>query len=307
MIRNAYSRWSLGMFAAITLGVPACGGDVADPMRPETLPAGTAAARIKVVGRSTRQAGTQATSGPRAKNALSGTRADGSIVDVTYAHVGVSKIKFKSIEQMGVATEVGLEGKFDLDLLSGTSSPDLSAVTIPAGLYKKMKVKIDQGLADGSSVVVRGTWTPAGGGAAVPFEYVTDEEFEFEIENQTGFELSERALSDVLVLFDLDAWFAKVDFASAMVGADGTIHIDDRNNERLGDSLEEAIDDSAEVGEDEDHDGDAEIDEDHDGRDDDEREGDSDDDEADDDRGEGEDHDGGMGGAGGAGGAGGNG
>lgn len=286
MKRNSISTWLIAALASVTVG--ACGGD--DKNDPSKLPAGQAMVAIKVVGRSTAGA-TRATAARLPKDTRAATLADGSTLDVTYAHVGVSKLKFKSVEQMGIETEIGIEGSFDVDLLAGTTVPDLSAVTIPAGLYRKMKVKVDDELPGKQSVVIRGTWTPASGGAAVPFELTSDEEFEFEVENRAGFELQERALSDVLVLFDLDAWFRSADFATATVGADGTIHIDDENNQRLGDALEEAIDDAAEIGEDQDHDGDAELDDDNDGMDDDERAGDSDGQDGDDDRGEGDDDD----------------
>jgi hypothetical protein len=89
----------------------------------------------------------------------------------------------------------------------------------------------------------------------VPFQLVSDAEPTCALSSpDPGFALTgERA--DLLLVFDLVAWFATTDLSTAAVGSDGTIRIDANENEALRASFEASVLGSATLHHDLNHDG----------------------------------------------------
>ena len=156
--------------------------------------------------------------------------------------------------------EVEYEGEFIVDLLAGTSTPDFGASDIAPGLYEEIEIEMEPILEGGLTMFVAFNYTPARTNEAVNFEFSTSEEIEYELENENGFLLDGAALNQMLIVFNLDAFFANVDLNTATSDTDGVVRINKDSNSGLYGVIFENFKDSMEGGEDEDDDG--EIDED---------------------------------------------
>lgn len=149
--------------------------------------------------------------------------------------------------------EIEYEGEFVIDLLSGTSEPDLGIANLQAGVYEEIEIKVAPVLPDGNSAVVSLTFTPDAGDP-VSVEFSTSLAFELEIEDDNGFQIDPNALTQVLVLFDLDVLFSNIDLSSAMVDDDGVIRINADSNTQIAAQIINNFQDSCKAGEDNDDD-----------------------------------------------------
>ena len=156
--------------------------------------------------------------------------------------------------------EIEFEGQFIVDLLKGTSNPDFGIADIAPGIYKELEVRVSPIMDDGNSIVVKFNYQPEGMDP-VSVEYSTNKEIKFEIENSSGIKLDGNALTQILILFDLDRLFAGIDLSIAVTDTDGIIRINSTSNMNLAALLWQNLDHAFEAGEDQD--GDHDIDDDH--------------------------------------------
>ncbi len=169
-------------------------------------------------------------------------------IDLTEARVVISSIRFRPLAfcQAGESEveedDFDFDGPFVVDLLSNTSIPTTDNVQLPAGSYCRVELKLDDldddvipngidasdAIVD-QAVILRGTTQ---GGR--PFHVFIEDNDEFRLENkQNGFAIGGNTnLDQFFIVFDLDLWFANVDFDNVSEGQ-GVILIDEDNNEAL--------------------------------------------------------------------------
>lgn len=183
-------------------------------------------------------------------------------------------------------TESMLKGPFVVDLLTGTSTPAMGDLSIPAGTYRKVKIHLgharkEDAILDstdslmGRTLLVRGTYA-APGQVEKPFTLALKFDEELEMENLAGMRLDAATLNSILVSVRIDRWLsdmdvggclAKPEMAASLAG--GAVISEDSELGRCLDvekTVKEAFRGSFEVEEDEDHDGhggDSEEDDDH--------------------------------------------
>lgn len=176
--------------------------------------------------------------------------------------LGVKEIEFE-IEEDEFSAELEFEGRFIVDLLEGTSSPDFGFSNLVPGEYSEIEMELGPILPDGNSIKISFEYTK-GGEAPILIEYSENEDFDIEIESEYGIEVEEDALSKVLILFDLDVFLSGIDFSNADVDSDGVIRINNDSNEELKEIFEDKIEEAFESGEDNDDDDEFDYDEDDD-------------------------------------------
>ncbi len=158
--------------------------------------------------------------------------------------------------------EYEFEGKYVVDLLTGTSSPDLGLADLQPGTYNELEAETAQILEGGNTLILKGTYTDAAQNVHT-FEFSTDDEIELEIESDEGFVLAEGEVLDMIVNIYLPMLFEGVDFSTATENADGVIIINDSSNPSLAWKINNNIDHVAEIEIDDDDD-DADDDDDKD-------------------------------------------
>lgn len=125
-----------------------------------------------------------------------------------------------------------VEGEFVVDVLAGTSTPDMSAELPPDSLtFHKMEIEFGPVLPDSNSVYINATVIHDDDTLEV--EFATSRSFEIHLKRKRGIEISP-SLDKLLVAFSIDKLFKGVDWSKAKAGDDGVIHLTDPANAYLG-------------------------------------------------------------------------
>ena len=125
--------------------------------------------------------------------------------------------------------EIEFEGKFEVDLLTGTSNPEIGLEAVPAGYYNELEAELSPFLEGGKSVIIKGTYTEPDK-ETIEFEFSTSSEIELEVESDAGFYLDEGTILELVVTFDLSLLFEGVDFYGAEENDEGIVIMDDTTN-----------------------------------------------------------------------------
>ncbi len=191
--------------------------------------------------------------------------------------------------------KVVVEGPFIADLIQGTSTPSLTTLLIPSGLYTRIDVRIEESKAEdgllaaddpllGRSLYARGSFEYQGAAHELRLRLKFNEDVRFE--SKTGIEVAETAANDVVLSLDENAWFKGVNLTACLdegdltLEADGSLVIDEDSGDGECGDIENVIKDNIEASgssfeddEDDDDDGvedDEDEDDDNDGMDDEE-------------------------------------
>jgi len=130
------------------------------------------------------------------------------------------------------AYEIEYEGNFIVDLIAGTSTPDLGITNGLPGTYKELEVELEPILEGGYSVFIVLTYQPEGSDPIV-VEFSTNRAIEIEIEREKGFTIEAGMLNQVLVMLDLDKLLEGLNLSEAQVDEDGIIRINRNSNPDL--------------------------------------------------------------------------
>jgi hypothetical protein len=143
-------------------------------------------------------------------------------------------------DDSGEGAKVKVAGPFVLDLLNGTSTPDLAAITVPAGTYQRIDFRIDDGDPDeglveaGSALDNRslvGAMSFDQDGSPVRLRLSLRFNEDIRVENAEGIEV-EAGAGALLTQFDASQWLAGLDISGCvargeLVAVDGEIVADD--------------------------------------------------------------------------------
>ncbi|SMG16561.1 hypothetical protein SAMN05661096_00867 [Marivirga sericea] len=215
---------------------------------------------------------------------LTNARTIASTPVFTTVTAGVTEIEFETLEeQMGEdedddSNEIEFEGRFEVNLLTGESTPDFGLSSILPGVYEEIEIEFDNILDGGHTLIAQFYFADSSSTDTTFVEFTTSEEFELELENDNGFMVDEGTVNSVLVTLDLDVLFGAIDFSSAVVDEDGVIRINEDSNRELANLIVSRIEQAMDA---DDYDEDDDEDDDDDDDDDDEEE--DEDDENDDD------------------------
>lgn len=126
-------------------------------------------------------------------------------------HIAIERLEFEvEAENDSIEVEFDLKQNTLIDFASGTSTPDINAITIAAGIYEEVEVEIE--LNDHYSepaIVLNGLFLESDGTQhPVRFEYNTDKTFEVEREGLIEFSEAQTAVTEITINPVL--WFAGV-------------------------------------------------------------------------------------------------
>jgi hypothetical protein len=121
------------------------------------------------------------------------------------------------------AHELALKGPFVIDLLTGASTPDLGTLSVPAGVYDRVKIEMHHGQNDstlgGRTLVAHGTLTLADG-STKPFSLSLTLDENLKIKSDSGMTLDAGTLNTVAVKLMAGDWLKGIDIASCMGSID---------------------------------------------------------------------------------------
>ncbi len=162
-----------------------------------------------------------------------------------------------------IESEIKIQGPFVFDLLTGASTPDLGALTIPSGVYREVEIKIEKRETpsgtpitdpnlEGNSIYVEGAFTD---GSAVDHDFVLALEIdeELEIESEVGFNVLEQSANTVVAGLNVDAWFSGIDLQACVDSGDfpldsnGDLQLrddDELTGQNVCENLEETVEDN---------------------------------------------------------------
>jgi hypothetical protein len=168
--------------------------------------------------------------------------------------LGVTELEFELLNEENDDDDIEFEGLFIVDLINGTSTPDFGIASIAPGIYEEIELEMDPILYGGLSIFVGFEFINADS-EAVTVEYGNSDALDFEIENDSGFNLEAGVTNQILVMFDLDALFAGIDLNAATADNDGIIRINKSSNADLASAIDSNLDQILDAGEDDDDDG----------------------------------------------------
>jgi len=154
--------------------------------------------------------------------------------------------------------EIEVKGNFKVDLLNGTSNPDIPVISVDPGVFTEVKVDLSPILEGGYSVILKADYVDDNG-VVHPLELMLDQMFEIKVGNHNGFAVDTEKLNQVLLLFNLESWFTDINLSNLM-DEDGVIRIDIETDDATMTKVKINIDDNCKSGSDDDDDG--EIDDD---------------------------------------------
>jgi hypothetical protein len=125
--------------------------------------------------------------------------------------------------------KIVIDGPFVIDLVTGQTTPDLSAIEVPAGVYKRIDFRVEDGdpdegvVAAGSALDDRsfaGSFTFDDQGTPLTLRLSLRFNEDIRLEDPAGIDASGSAQA-LLAKFDISAWFAGLDISGCL--ADGEL------------------------------------------------------------------------------------
>lgn len=173
------------------------------------------------------------------KQAASGT------LTFTDGHIAISSLEFEvEAENDSIDREFELDQHTVIDFATGATTPDIGYITIPAGTYEEVEIKIE--LSEGveePAVVLNGTYVSTDG-VVHPIRFEFNSHETFEVEREGVIVLTENQVAMTQITFDPVLWFAQVTdeaFANATVDADGVIVVSDTQNTEIFNLVAEGL------------------------------------------------------------------
>jgi hypothetical protein len=158
--------------------------------------------------------------------------------------------------------DIEFEGRFVVDLIEGTSTPDFGISDVIPGVYEEIEVKMEPILEDGNSIYIEFTYQETPDSEPVTIQYSTNKEIEFEIERESGIQMDGGMLNQILVIFDLDQFLNEININETSADMDGIVRINSNSNADIAAAIWSKLHLMMKAGED--HDGDDDFDDDHD-------------------------------------------
>lgn len=176
----------------------------------------------------------------------------GTVFTIRSSLANIGHVKFKLPDGIDCSDapesecEVGdikVPGPFVADVMAGTLVPDLGAFKVPAGLYRRVEIRLEALEAGkpapdprlvGNSMIIAGTFDYAGkSDRAFSLALDFDEEVRFESGTMT---VKEDILNKLLLLFNVDEWLASANITKCL--EDSTLVLDPQGGLHLNEDNE---------------------------------------------------------------------
>ncbi|SDL64268.1 hypothetical protein SAMN04488034_10732 [Salinimicrobium catena] len=166
-------------------------------------------------------------------------------------HIAISRLEFEAeTDNDSIEIEFELKQNTLIDFATGTTTPDINFISIPAGNYEEVEVEIE--LSEGSeqpAILLFGTYVaPDGVEHNIRFEFNSEETFEVEREGLISFGEAQVAIAQIT--FDPVAWFISVtdeQYANATKNEEGVIVVSSTENTEIFDVVADGLDLASDV------------------------------------------------------------
>jgi hypothetical protein len=155
------------------------------------------------------------------------------MADVEQEKAALEQTKEEKAEEFESENDGNLKwrGPFVYDLVQGVVTPELPAMDILDGSYRRIefKVKPARHLAVTDSMLNKSVYlagTVLVANVSTPFEIALEIEQEFRLSGLGSVLLDATAENSMAIAFDPKSWLTGVDLSAAVASADGVIHID---------------------------------------------------------------------------------
>lgn len=168
--------------------------------------------------------------------------------DITEALIGVTKIEFEMehddddddnsgsrISHGGDdiddddESEIEIKGNWIVNLLDGTSDPELPGISVDQGDFNEIKVVLSPIIDDQYSVIFNAVFTDDHG-MQTPVEVMLSNQIIIKVKDDAGFVVTAEKLNEIIIELELDKWLSEIDLASLDV-ENGKIKISVDHNE----------------------------------------------------------------------------
>lgn len=161
--------------------------------------------------------------------------------------ITIGELEFEvETENDSTSIDFELEQVVVIDFATGSTTPDIGSISIPAGTYEEVEIEIElhEGPTGNPAIMLNGVFTDLEGTEhPVRFEFNSEESFEVEREGVITFSEDQTALAQVT--FDPVLWFAEVsaeEMSAATKDENGTIVISSTQNADIFDIVADGLD-----------------------------------------------------------------
>lgn len=182
---------------------------------------------------------------------LKSAATENALVSMEEARIGIIELELEAEfeEEDGeyereYEYEIEIYGPFQVDLLTGISTPEIVLMDIEPGMEYEFECEVSHVLEDGKSVYFKGEVDV--NGTATEFIFETNEDFSIEIEGKQGLDESSNVSDLWTVIVDFDYLFHGINFENAEQDENNVIVISPISNENLYDVLEDRLEASFE-------------------------------------------------------------
>lgn len=153
------------------------------------------------------------------------TDASGLQFKIQEARIYVEKAKLEADDKKTLAKD-SLKGPYVVDLLNGAATPAMGILSVPAGTYAKVKMKLgeakkdngivsDQDALFGHTLFVKGTYGDTGKPEKI-FTLALTFDLELDIKSDTGLKLDSGILNTLLISLTVDQWLKNLNVKACL-------------------------------------------------------------------------------------------
>lgn len=127
--------------------------------------------------------------------------------------------------------EFDLEGRHEINLLTGNSSPALPEIDKSAGLYEELEITLGEDDDNETALLIEAEWTQDSTTTLVNIE-VTGE-LEYELESENGIVIEDEMSKELTVFVGIENALQALSLSQAQVGPNNTVFINKGTNTGL--------------------------------------------------------------------------
>ena len=170
--------------------------------------------------------------------ALKSAKVENSVLSIEEARIGIIEVELEAEyeEEQGeyekeIEWEVSISGPFQVDLLSGISTPEIILMDIEPGMDYEFECEVSNVLENGKSLYIQGKADV--NGTTIDFIFKTNEDFSIEIEGKRSLNQPANVNDLWTVVVDFDYVFNGISFDNVQVDGNNSIVISSNSNQNL--------------------------------------------------------------------------
>lgn len=153
--------------------------------------------------------------------------------NITTATAFVSEVELESANDDD-STDIDIEGRYEVDLLTGASNPAFPVVSISAGNYEELEIELGDDDDQGGfpSLYIEAQWSDTLN--THPVIISIEEELEFELESDDSqIVISQGSVNNLMVYISIEQALSTLIMSQAVISSDNTIRIGANDNAAL--------------------------------------------------------------------------